>query len=113
MLKPTPTQVHLKESQAVLEIAWSDGQEDVLSLQYLRGWCPCAQCQGHFSMKKEFIEGVSTELLHVEPVGSYAMRLKWADGHESGIFSFEYLREIAQEPPDEGPTNEQCLADNQ
>jgi DUF971 family protein len=110
-MQPQPTEVHLKEKEGILEITWDDDRHDTFALSYLRGWCPCASCQGHFSMKKTFIEGVSTELVDVEPVGGYAMRLKWADGHSTGIYSFEYLRKIAESPPDEGPSNQQCLSE--
>lgn len=105
----SPTQVHLREADGILTIAWSDDVTHDFALAYLRGWCPCAHCQGHFVMEKRFIEGVSTTLVDVQPVGGYAMRLVWSDGHQSGIFAFEYLREIAIEPPGEGPTNASLL----
>ena len=105
-----PTQFHLISAQHVLEVQWSDGSSDRFSTRYLRGWCPCAGGQGHFTGFKRFIENVSTELTGLEPVGNYAARLTWGDGHSSGIYAFVYLRELAAGPPDIGPTNQDCLA---
>jgi DUF971 family protein len=104
-----PTEVHLQSAQRRLVITWSDGRTDTFSLRYLRGWCPCAHCQGHFVMEKRFVEGANAELSDVEPVGSYAMRLSWGDGHDSGLYSFEFLRSIALAPPGDGPTNDSLL----
>lgn len=106
----TPTEVRLLTVERRLEITWSDGREDRFALRYLRGWCPCASCQGHFVLEKRFVDGVSPVLVDVQPVGAYAMRLVWADGHDSGMFSFEYLRQLAIEAPGEGPSNESLLA---
>lgn len=104
-----PTEVHLHQAEKVLDITWDDGTTNRFALAYLRGWCPCAVCQGHFAAKMVFQTGVDTRLIDVEPVGGYAMRLHWGDGHKSGIYAFDYLRRIAQTPPDEGPTNEELL----
>ncbi len=94
-----PTEVHLREAEGRLNITWSDGSTSEYSLAYLRGWCPCAGCQGHFQNEMTFVTDASTTLTNVEPIGGYAMRPVWADGHKSGIFSFQYLRELAVAPP--------------
>lgn len=104
-----PTEVHLHQAEQALDITWDDGTTHRYALAYLRGWCPCAHCQGHFAAKMVFQEGVDTTLLNVEPVGGYAMRLYWGDGHQAGIYAFDYLRRIAHAPPDEGPTNADLL----
>ena len=106
-----PTEVHLRQAERRLEITWDDGVVTQFSLRFLRGWCPCAKCQGHFVNEMKFIEGVSTDLSDVQPVGGYALRPTWADGHQSGIYAFRYLRKIATEPPGEGPTNDDLLVD--
>lgn len=105
----TPTEVHLHQAEHALDITWDDGGTTRFALAYLRGWCPCAHCQGHFAAKMVFQQGKDATLRHVEPVGGYAMRLHWGDGHQSGIYAFEYLRRIAVGPPDDGPTNEELL----
>ncbi len=106
----SPTEIHLREADSVLAIQWSDGSSNEFALAYLRGWCPCAHCQGHFVMEKRFITDVDLTLSDVQAVGSYAVRLVWGDGHQSGIFAFDYLLEIAKTAPGEGPSNAELLA---
>ena len=108
---PIPTEVRLKSEQKVLEISWEDGHESRLSLAYLRGWCPCAVCQGHLHGVTRFHSGANAKLMDVEAVGAYAMRLRWADGHQTGIYAFRYLRAIEETPPADGPTNASLLAE--
>lgn len=105
-----PIEFHLHEAEAVLHIRWSDEHTSALSLRYLRGWCPCAGCQGHFTGYKSFIADANCALGDLQPVGGYAIRLVWGDGHQSGIYAYSYLLELEQGPPDIGPTNADCLA---
>ena len=107
----TPENVHLKQREGVLEIDWDDGRHSRFSLRYLRGWCPCALCQGHLHGVTKFVDHPAPRLLGAEPVGTYAMRLQWADGHQTGIYAFRYLRAIEDKPPAEGPTNGELLAE--
>ncbi len=106
-----PVQLHLLEQQRVLEVTWSDGHLSAFSLKYLRGWCPCAHCQGHFSATKTFIGDANFQLVGADPVGNYAVNLKWADGHKHGIYSWAYLLDLEKGPPSAGPTNQQCIAE--
>ena len=98
--KPTNLDLDRKRS---LTIDWSDGRHDVLPLTRLRVGCPCAACKE--SRRKQqtakrsltILPGNFTgdpEVTSAELVGRYALRLHWADGHASGIYSFEYLREL-------------------
>jgi DUF971 family protein len=79
--------------QGGVRIAWSDGHLSDYSYAYLRGWCPCAMCQGHGG-ERRFIRAVDPQLRRIEPVGNYALTFTWSDGHETGIYSYAYLREI-------------------
>lgn len=106
---PHPVHVELDGQAGILSMEWSDGVQTDYSLKYLRGWCPCAQCQGHFQGIKKFIDHADATLLDVEPVGGYAMRLRWLDGHQSGIYTFKYLLEIYRSPPGGGMTNQEML----
>jgi len=65
----------------------------------LRGYCPCATCQGH-SGEVRLVEtrDDQLELEDITPVGGYALGLKWFDGHDSGIYSYAYLRSLCQCP---------------
>jgi DUF971 family protein len=85
----------------VTEIDWSDGKTTRYAHRTLRGFCPCAQCQGHDRGIRwvEAVERASLLMLEVkdlEQVGNYAVGLSWGDGHSGGIYTFEYLRELAE-----------------
>ena len=79
------------------EIDWGDGHKGVYPHEVLRGYCPCAGCQGH-SGTISFVpaEGIALELDDIEKVGSYALRFTWFDGHASGIYSYKYLRSLCR-----------------
>ena len=83
-----------------LAIQWNDGTESYLGLEFLRRACPCAACGGepdvlgnilrpHVSYSEK-----SFELESFNVVGGYAVQPHWADGHETGIYSFQYLRRL-------------------
>jgi len=79
------------------EIDWADGHKGVYPHAVLRGYCPCSGCQGHTS-EIRFIETTDAqqELDVIAPVGGYALRIDWFDGHNSGIYSYRYLRALCQ-----------------
>lgn len=88
-----------------LALSFEDGFEAYLALPMLRRACPCALCQGEpdalgrvLRPKVEYGPR-AFELLKFEPVGGYALQLSWADGHSSGIYSFNYFRKLAEPPP--------------
>lgn len=89
--RTTPTNVKAPHGARVLEIAWQDGHTSRYPHQLLRGYCPCAGCQGH-SGTIAFQDGGNLDLRKLEPVGNYALSLEWGDAHSSGIYSFGYLR---------------------
>ncbi len=89
-----PVAVDRDDAAAVARISWSDGVVTEYSYAGLRGWCPCAVCQGHAS-QASFVEADEPRLTGDERVGRYAIRLRWADGHDTGIYSYRWLREIA------------------
>ncbi len=82
---------------SLTEIDWGDGHKSVYPHAILRGYCPCAGCQGH-STEIHFIEahGVQLEIEDFEVVGNYALRIQWFDGHGTGLYSYRYLRSICQ-----------------
>jgi DUF971 family protein len=77
-------------------ITWSDGATCVYPNEILRGYCPCARCQGHGG-EITFVPG-NSELRGLEQVGNYALKLVWGDGHDTGIYTFDYLRRLAERP---------------
>ena len=85
-----------------LAIKWEDGTEHFIGLEKLRRACPCAGCIGERDIMGQLYKGPekplstrSFQLARLELVGGYAVKPVWADGHESGIFSFDYLRKLA------------------
>jgi DUF971 family protein len=92
-----PVAIRSPRGARTTEIDWADGHKGVYPHDVLRGYCPCAGCQGH-SGDIGFVEakGDQLQLDDIEPVGGYALALKWFDGHASGIYSFKYLRALCQ-----------------
>ena len=104
-----PEHIAISKSKGI-KIDWKDGHHSEYSLQYLRDECPCAGCTGAhgtppapkssdksgdapFQMYKPTLK-----MLAVEPVGNYAFRINWSDGHNAGIYSYDHLREICPCP---------------
>lgn len=80
-----------------LHIAWSDGHLSVYRASYLREKCPCAGCIDEWTGALRIIPGsipADTGLAKAELVGRYALRFDFSDGHNTGIFSFDYLRAL-------------------
>jgi DUF971 family protein len=89
----TPTEVRRLREEKQLRITWDDGHVSDYPLAYLRGWCPCAGCQGHGG-ERRYVHAAETELANLSVVGRYALNLEWADGHQTGIYTYRYLREL-------------------
>lgn len=89
---------NLSENEIATE--WEDRHYGRHSYQMLRELCPCAICkaeQAHFSSEKQNKSKVSIyKIKDIEQVGMYAVKIIWADGHDTGIYSFEYLRSICE-----------------
>jgi len=86
-----------------LAVRWNDGNESFIPLERLRRACPCAGCQGEVDVlgklhkaPDEILPPQGFELVQLTMVGAYGIQPQWGDGHASGIFTFEYLRRVAQ-----------------
>ena len=94
-----PTQI-LEESDSELLITWSDGKESRYNAVELRRSCPCASCinewTGEKMLKDESIPDAIT-ISKTSIVGRYALNFQFSDGHETGIFSFRFLRDLSEE----------------
>jgi len=97
-----PTAIRAPHGATKMEIVWADGHTSVLDHRILRGYCPCAHCQGHGGSIR-FVDGGSTELRELSEVGSYALSLTWGDRHDTGIYSYRYLRSLEGCTPELGP----------
>jgi DUF971 family protein len=89
--EPPRRLVFLDEDQTLLAIEWRDGHRSPYPLAYLRGWCPCAACQGHGTTQR-FVSVPSPRLAGMSQVGAYGLSLQWKDGHATGIHTWETLR---------------------
>jgi DUF971 family protein len=96
MQEPIPRQIQ-QAGPRELRITWSDGHISLYPVAYLRRSCRCARCIDEWSgeriLKPESVPE-DVKPLNVSPVGRYAIHIDWSDGHTSGIYSFEHLREI-------------------
>ena len=86
-----------------LAIKWEDGGENFIALERLRRCCPCAGCQGEVDILGHLyknpdrpLTAQAFELVRFASVGGYAIQPVWADGHNTGIYSFYYLKRIAK-----------------
>jgi len=87
-----------------LAIKWPDGRESFIPLDNLRRACPCAGCKGEtdimgnlYKNPEQKLAAAAFQLVRIATVGGYGIQPVWADGHNTGIFSFEYLKRIAAE----------------
>jgi DUF971 family protein len=88
-----PEEIRLKQAEKALEIVWDDGLAISYPAELLRVESPSAEVQGHGGEEKTIVPGRRhVGILEVEPVGNYAIRIKFDDLHDTGLFSWKYLR---------------------
>jgi DUF971 family protein len=85
-----------------LALKWDDGSESFIPLEKLRRHCPCAGCKGEMDVlgnvyknPDQPLAADAFRLIRISTVGGYAIQPLWADGHSSGLFSFDYLKRVA------------------
>jgi DUF971 family protein len=89
----------------ILAVVWENGHESYYEPEALRRACPCALCKGETTVVAEFkpppapYTAASFQLTGFDYVGSYAIQPRWADGHASGIYSFDYLQKLRTARP--------------
>jgi DUF971 family protein len=89
------TEIRLRTRSRVLEVAFADGSRFDLPFEYLRVHSPSAEVQGHGGGQSVLVLGKQSVVVRaVEPVGQYAVRLVFDDGHDSGLFTWRYLHEL-------------------
>jgi DUF971 family protein len=91
-----PVEIRLKRAERVLEIRFDDGLHVTLSAELLRVESPSAEVQGHNPSQKVIVAGKrNVAIVGVEPVGHYAVRLVFDDGHDTGLYSWTWLHDVA------------------
>jgi DUF971 family protein len=92
---PPPTEIKLHQKSRMLEIAFADGKRYTLPFEFLRVYSPSAEVRGHGPGQEVLQVGKKdVEISNIEPVGSYAVQLVFSDGHDSGIYSWDYFYNI-------------------
>ncbi|MBX3689765.1 DUF971 domain-containing protein [Dokdonella sp.] len=97
MSSPVVTEIILHRASRILEVAFDGGERFHLPAEYLRTHSPSAEVQGHGPGQRTLVWGRRyIKILAVEPVGNYAVLLRFDDGHASGIFSWQVLHELGR-----------------
>lgn len=95
---PWPTELRLVQDRHALVITFDDGPSFTLPAEYLRVESPSAEVQGHAPHEKQTVPGKrAVRIVEVEPVGAYAVRLVFDDGHQTGLYAWPYLRTLGEE----------------
>lgn len=95
--RPWPETLTFKRGDRTLHIAFEGGEAFHIPFELLRVESPSAEVQGHAPHQKQIVTGKADVMVEeAEPVGRYAVRLKFSDGHASGIFSWDYLHELGE-----------------
>ena len=98
MAEPAPTELRLRRAERVLEVVFADGARYALPAEYLRVESPSAEVQGHGPGQKTIVAGRrEVGIMRMEPVGHYAVRIVFDDLHETGIYTWDYLRQLGLE----------------
>lgn len=100
----TPVRIEADDAGQALTVGWADGAEHAFSYEGLRRACPCAECRGGHGAEAEPIDPVvfslpglmTHEIRMLRPAGHYALQIVWADGHGSGLWRWELLRELGE-----------------
>ena len=96
--RPWPTDISLKKSERTLTVTFDDGAMFTLPAELLRVESPSAEVQGHGAGQKKTVPGKrNVAITNVEPVGTYALRIIFSDGHDSGLFTWDYLYELGRD----------------
>jgi len=96
MTRAWPTKLDFSKSRKVLTIAFDDGSTGDIPFQTLRVESPSAEVQGHGPGQKQTVTGKeNVGITAANPVGRYAVQIVFDDGHDSGLFTWDYLRELA------------------
>lgn len=95
---PWPTEIRLSPDKRILTVTFEDGARYELAAEYLRVTSPSAEVQGHNKAQKQTVPGkIDVTIASIQPVGNYAIRLIFDDGHDTGLFTWTYLAELGRD----------------
>lgn len=96
-MSPVPTTLKLHKQSRMLEVGYADGSRYELPFEYLRVYSPSAEVRGHGAGETMLVGGKrNVTVMAVDPVGRYAVRLRFSDGHDTGLYSWDVLQELGQ-----------------
>ena len=96
-MSQVPTTLKLHKQSKTLEVGYADGSRYELPFEYLRVYSPSAEVRGHGAGEPMLVGGKrNVSVIAVEPVGRYAVRLRFSDGHDTGLYSWDVLEELGQ-----------------
>ena len=108
--RPWPTELRLDAAKAVLTVAFDTGERFALPAEYLRVESPSAEVQGHGPLERQIVPGKRhVKIARLEPVGHYAVRIVFNDGHDTGLFTWAYLLELGREHEEKWPAYLEAL----
>ena len=96
MLRPQSLK---KADERTLNIIWEDGHESLYDTSYLRENCTCAACQDEWTGERKLLPGQLPRAVvpvAIDSVGQYGLKIKWNDGHSTGIYTYEHLLKLCQ-----------------
>lgn len=94
---PWPTEITLHQVSRRLDVAFNDGHQYQFPIEYLRVYSPSAEVQGHGPGQETLQTGKRlVGIVEIIPVGSYAVQIRFSDDHDTGIFSWDYLKELGE-----------------
>ncbi len=95
---PRPVDIKLHQASRLLEIKFDNNTECMLSCEFLRVYSPSAEVRGHGVGQEVLqIDKEEVNIIGIEPVGNYAIKLVFSDGHDTGLYSWDYLYELARD----------------
>ena len=98
LAEPWPTEIRLSKDRRQLTVTFDTGERFALAAEYLRVFSPSAEVQGHSPEQRKLVAGKeAVEILKVEPVGNYAVKLHFDDMHNTGLYSWGYLLKLGRE----------------
>lgn len=96
--EPWPAELRVNAAKDMLTVRFDNGEDYPLAAEYLRVESPSAEVQGHSAQERHFVPGKrDVKITRLEPVGHYAVRIIFDDGHDSGLYTWSYLRELGRE----------------
>jgi DUF971 family protein len=108
-----PTELRLDPSKTVLTVTFDSGERFALAAEYLRVESPSAEVQGHTASQKQIVGGKrDVKIRGLEPVGNYAVRILFDDGHDTGLYSWDYLHTLGRDHNAKWSTYLRALAAN-